>query len=156
MGRPGKGGVRTNEINEIEVITNKINISDEIKIITDSLYKIDTYDSNISNYYSIIDKKLDFWDHVIELDKLNIAQIYRVFRERKRLRRIRRKIKNDLELINTFNKHRQKLLHPASINSLSMEMGKIQSIINKRQYGYSEYTDEELIEILGEDFRKGN
>lgn len=151
-----EGGVRTNEINDIEAITGKIDICEEIKVITDALYKIDTYDSNVSNYYSIIDKKLDFWDHVIELDKLNIAQIYRVFRERKRLRKIRRKIKKDLELINTFNKHRQKLLHPASIKGLSMEMGKIQSIINKRQYSYSEYTDEEIREILGEEFRKEN
>lgn len=149
-----EGGVRTDEINEIEAITNELDICEEIKTVCKCLNKIDTYGDNISNYLSILDKKLDFWDHIVEFDKLNISHIYRVFKERRRLRRIRRKVKNNQELLFTFNKHRQKLLHPTSVDGISIEIFKSKSYIDKRQYSYAEYTDEELAMILGASFTK--
>ena len=139
-----------NEVNEIETITNEANITEELKNICGSLQKLDTYEENINNYLSTIDKKIDFWEHIIELNKLNTSQIYRVYKELKRLRKIRRKIKNDFELLSTFKRNRQKLNFPASVEGIVMEVCKCDSGQNKRKYSYLEYTEEEIKEILGE------
>lgn len=138
-----------NEVNEIETITNDINITEITKEVCEALKKLDTYNGKVGDYLSTLDKKIDFWEHIIELNKLNTSQIYRVYKEIKRLRTLRRKVKNDMELLRTFTAHRQKLNFPASVEGVSIEMFKINSLQSKRQYSYSEYTEEEIKEILG-------
>lgn len=139
-----------NEVNEIEAITNDINIAEITKEVCEALKKLDTYNESINDYLSTLDKKIDFWEHIIELNKLNTSQIYRVYKEIKRLRTIRRKVKNDMELLRTFKDHRQKLNFPASVEGISTEIFKLNNLQSKRKYSYSEYTEDEIKDILGE------
>lgn len=139
------------EVDNIEETVNNMNVAEEIKKVCDILKRIDEYDSKVSGFYSTLDKKLDFWEHVIEFKRLSVSQIYRMFKEMKRLRTIRRKVKNDLEILSNFNKHRQKLTYSASTDSLLMEVCKFEGIQNKRRYSYLEYTEGEFQTILGGD-----
>lgn len=98
---------------------------------------------------SICDKKIDYWEHYIEFNDLNLKQLYRVYKEIKKLRLERRKYKNDAELIRTFKEHEQKMMNAQNREMLLIQVCKTDGKQKNAKYSYSAYTEEEKNKILG-------
>lgn len=98
---------------------------------------------------SICDKKIDYWEHYIEFNSLNLKELYRVYKEIKNLRIERRKYKNDAELIRTFKEHEQKMMNAQNREMLLIQVCKIDGKQKNAKYSYSAYTEEEKNKILG-------
>lgn len=98
---------------------------------------------------SICDRKLDYWEHYIEFNNLSLKEMYRIYKEIKRLRQIRRKYKNDAELMRTFKEHEQKMMNAQNREMLLIQMCKTDGKQKNAKYSYSAYTEEEKNKILG-------
>ena len=124
---------------------------DVIEEISDAIYKLnatDEYKSSLVDKLSEQDKKLSDLYHYIESNKLSTAQCYRIVKEIKQQRLIRRKIKQDITIFATYDKHMSKMLNKDNRNMLLTELHKT----NKRleaEYQNRIYTDEEIEELLG-------
>lgn len=98
---------------------------------------------------SICDQKLDYWEHYIEFNKVELKQLYRIYKEMKRLRMLRRKYKNDKELIKIFKDNEQKMQNPSNREILLVQLCKTDNKQQNAKYGYTAYTEEEKNQILG-------
>lgn len=98
---------------------------------------------------STCDKKIDYWEHYIEFNSLNLKQLYRVYKEIKNLRQERRKYKNDAELIRTYKEHEQKMVNVQNRDMLLIQVCKTDGKQKNAKYSYSAYTEEEKNKILG-------
>ena len=124
-----------------------MNVIEEIKEVVDKLDKIDEYNSTLNEELSINDgKELDLL-HFIENNKINVLWCYRVIKEIKKIRECRRKVKNDMELINKFNEQKNKLITKENRQFLLTELHKREKTLNL-PYKNRQYTDEELQKIL--------
>ena len=112
------------------------------------LNEIEEYKNGLLEQLSEQDKKLSDLYHIIENQKLSTAQCYRIVKEMRKQRQIRRKIKNDIALFGTYDKHINKLLNENNRNMLLTELHKT----NKKlgiEYNNRMYTEEEINKILG-------
>lgn len=112
------------------------------------LSEIEEYKNGLLDQLSEQDKKLSDLYHIIENQKLSTAQCYRIVKEMRKQRQIRRKIKNDIALFGTYDKHINKLLNENNRNMLLTELHKT----NKKlgiEYNNRMYTEEEINKILG-------
>lgn len=119
-------------------------LTDSIQILND----IDEYKDSLLDKLSEQDKKLSDLLHYIEKNKLSTAQCYRIVKEIKKQREIRRKVKNDMNILSTYDKHINKLLNENNRNMLLTELHKT----NKKlgiEYNNRMYTEEEINKILG-------
>ena len=124
-----------------------MNIVEEIKEISDKLDEIDNYNSGLGQQLSSIDKKQQDILHYVETKKLSAFGCYRLFKELKNVRLIRRKIKNDMELSKIYLEQRNKLLSTDNRKFLIQTLYKKEKSLDS-EYKMQEYNEEELEAII--------
>lgn len=125
-----------------------MDVRTEIFNVVQELNEIDDYDNSLSNQLSICDSKISDLMHLIESEALKTNQCYRIVKELKKLRVERRKIKNDMDLLNTYRNNQQKLLNQNNRQMLLAELGKKEKTLNYK-YNNRVYTEEEIKELIG-------
>ena len=131
-------------------------VVDNIKQAIDLLKEVEEYNQQLNGengLISVCDQKIDYWEHYIELEHLTISEVWRIAKEIKNQRILRRKYKNDAELIKVFKDNEDKLRNPGYRDILLNQICKTDSKQKNAKYGYNAYTDEERDYILG---RKGD
>lgn len=129
-----------------------MDVTEKLKESFDILKDIDDYNNQLlgeNGYISTCDKKIDYWEHYIELKPLKVTEAYKILREIKRLRILRRKYKNDAELIKVLNDNNEKLKNINFRSILLTQVYKTKTRQENAKYGYDAYTDEEIKNILG-------
>ena len=124
-----------------------MNIVEEIKEISDKLDEIDNYNSGLGQQLSSIDKKQQDILHYVETKKLSAFGCYRLFKELKNVRLVRRKIKNDMELSKIYLEQRNKLLSTDNRKFLIQALYKKEKSLDS-EYKMQEYQEEELEAII--------
>ena len=124
-----------------------MNIVEEIKEISDKLDEIDNYNSGLGQQLSSIDKKQQDILHYVENNKLSAFGCYRLFKELKKVRLIRRKIKNDMELSKIYLEQKTKLLSTENRKFLLQVLYKKEKSLDS-EYKMQEYKEEELETII--------
>lgn len=124
-----------------------MDIIEEIKDIIEKLDKIDTYNSGLGQQLSSIDKKQQDILHYVENNKLSAFGCYRLFKELKKVRLERRKIKNDMEISKIYLEQRNKLLSTDNRKFLLQTLYKKEKSLDT-EYKLQEYKEEELEEII--------
>lgn len=124
-----------------------MNVMEDIKKTVDILDNIDIYSNGLNEELSIVDGKMQDLLHYVENNKINILWCYRYVREMKRLRLERRRIRNDMELLNKFNEHKNKLISKDNRQFLLAEMNKREKQLNQ-PYKNRQYGEEELEGVL--------
>ncbi len=125
-----------------------MNVIEELKEAVSIINKVDEYKDSLVDRLSEQDKKLSDLLHYIENNKLSTAQCYRIVKEIKKQREIRRKVKNDMNILSTYDKHINKLLNTNNRSMLLAELYKVDKRL-QAEYKNRTYTDEELKELLG-------
>lgn len=97
---------------------------------------------------SEVDSKLSDIYHYIENNNLNTNQRYRAVGAIARLRKERREILNEYELLKTYKLHEQKLCEESNRKMLIAELGKREKSLDL-EYKNRVYTEEELQKIIG-------
>lgn len=129
-----------------------MDVTEKLKESFDILKDIDDYNNQLlgeNGYISTCDKKIDYWEHYIELNPLKVTESYKILREIKRLRILRRKYKNDAELIKVLNDNNEKLKNINFRSILLTQVYKTKTRQENAKYSYDAYTDEEIKNILG-------
>lgn len=122
----------------IEEITSAIKLLNEV----------DEYKENLVNRLSDQDKKISDLYHLIENTKPTTGQCYRIVKELKKQLELRRKIKNDMNILSVYDKNLNKLLNTNNRNMLLTEVHKAEKRLSTT-YQNRIYTDDEINEILG-------
>ena len=97
---------------------------------------------------SLADRKIDYWEHYIELEKIPVPLSYKILMEIKKQRLIRRQCKDELELLKVFRENEGKLCNTNNRKILLTNVCKTDSKHKNAQYNYDAYTEEELEEIF--------
>ena len=126
----------------IENLTKAIELLKEIEEYNDRLHE----DSGL---LSTCDRKIDYWEHYLEFEDLKVTEAYNIIREIKKQRILRRKYKNDSELIKIYRDNQGKLQNKQHRDMLLSLVHKTRKKQTERDYNYDAYTDEERDEILG-------
>lgn len=135
-------------------MTFDIDIVEELKGITESLDKIDSYFNSMSELESNVDMKLSDLYHCIENNQLKTNECYRIVKEIKRQRQIRRSLKNDYELMSVYKNNHARLNNENNRKLFMTELYKRKKELNKK-YKNRVYSEEELENILrGKNDRK--
>lgn len=119
-------------------------INGAIKLLDD----VDNYEQEIPKLQSEVDSRLSDLYHYIENNKLKTNQCYRIVQEIHKLRRERRNINNDHELLRTLKANEQKIINTNNRKMLMTELRKTEKRLNN-QYINRVYTEEEIKKILG-------
>lgn len=127
----------------------KINVKDKIIEVSKMLDELDEYDDSLSSSLSTVDSKICDLMHLIENNTLKTNQCYRIVRELRKLRLERRKIKNDMDLLQVFKTEKNKLLNVEYRKFLLNSIYKEDKRQNNVKYNNRIYSEEELKEILG-------
>ena len=127
----------------------KINVQDKIIEVSKMLDELDEYDDSLSSSLSTVDSKICDLMHLIENNTLKTNQCYRIVRELRKLRLERRKIKNDMDLLQVFKTEKNKLLNVEYRKFLLNSIYKEDKRQNNVKYNNRIYSEEELKEILG-------
>lgn len=98
---------------------------------------------------STCDKKIDYWEHYLELEPLKVTQVYNICREIKKQRSLRRQYKNKAELIKLFKDNEAKMQNSGFRDILLTQLYKTDAKQKNAKYSYGAYTEEERNEILG-------
>lgn len=120
------------------------NIKQSIELLDD----VEKYYEELPILQSNVDCALSDLYHCIENRKFKTNEAYRIVKEIKKQRLIRRKINNDYELLKTFKTHENKLMNSGSRKMLINEMHKTNNRLNQ-PYKNRVYTDDKINEILG-------
>lgn len=113
------------------------------------LQQNEEYYSELFNLLSETDKKIDYWLHYIENETVPVTQSYKIIKEIKRLRGLRRLYKNELSLMKIFKDNEQKLGNASNRRILLTQVQKTNNKQQNAQYNYEAYTEEEINELLG-------
>ncbi len=97
---------------------------------------------------SEVDSKLSDIYHYIENNNLNTNQRYRAVGAIAKLRKERREILNEYELLKTYKLHEQKLCEESNRKMLIAELAKREKSLDL-EYKNRVYTEEELQKIIG-------
>ena len=124
------------------------NIIEELKDVTTKLDKLDEYFNSMSELESNVDMKLSDLYHYIENNTLKTNECYRIVREIKKQRQIRRILKNDYALLSTYKNNHQRLNNEKNRKLFLAEMYKKQKSLNTK-YKNRVLTEEEIIKIIG-------
>lgn len=127
----------------------EINVKDKIIEVSKLLDELDKYDDSLSNLLSNVDSKICDLMHLIENNVLRTNQCYRVIRELHKLRLERRKIKNDMDLIQVFKFEKNKLLNIENRKFLLSAIGKENKRHKNAKYINRVYTEEEIKKLIG-------
>lgn len=124
-----------------------MNVIKEITIVIDELNRIDDYSKNLVTNLSELDLKQQDLLHYIENNTLKTNECYRIIRELKKVREMRRKIKNDMDIISKYNEQKTKLLSTENRRFLLAEIHKREKVLGKK-YINKVYSNEEVETIL--------
>ena len=124
-----------------------MNVIKEITIVIDELNRIDDYSKNLVTNLSELDLKQQDLLHYIENNTLKTNECYRIIRELKKVREMRRKIKNDMDIISKYNEQKTKLLSTENRRFLLAEIHKREKVLVKK-YINKVYSNEEVETIL--------
>lgn len=125
-----------------------MDILEKIKIVVENMDDIENRLGELPELQSEIDCKLQDLYHYIENNQIKTNEAYRIIKEIKRLRTIRRDYKIEYELIKEFQNNYQKL---TQINNRQMLL----AVVNKKlkvittEYTNKGYTNEELQDVIG-------
>ena len=126
-----------------------MSVIENIKKAISLLEENENFYQELFELQSQTDKKIDYWLHYIELEKVPVTQSYKIIKELKRLRNLRRQYKNEMALMRVFKDNEQKL---CNISNRKILLNQICRTDNKQQnakYSYDAYTSEEIEKILG-------
>lgn len=126
-----------------------MNVKDKIVEVTELLDEIDEYDDSLSNTLSNCDSKVSDLYHLAENQKLKTNECYRFVQELRKVLLERRKVKNDMLLLNTYRNEKQKLISNQNRTFLKQSIFKKYRELKEAKYNNRIYTEEEIEEILG-------
>lgn len=126
-----------------------MNIINNLTKAIDLLDEIDDELTKSPNLQSNVDSKLSDIYHYIENNKLTTSQRYRIVGILTDLRRERRQVLNDYELLKTFNNNESKLCNKDNRKMLLAEMRKKEKQLHT-VYKNRIYTEEELKGLVGD------
>lgn len=121
------------------------NIKEAIRLLEENTDAIE----GLSETRSLCDRKVDYWLHKIELETIPVTEAYKIIKEIKKQRNIRRECKNALEILKVFEDNEGKM---CNTNNRKILLNQVCKTANKQanaKYSYDAYTDEELAEIFG-------
>lgn len=127
----------------------KIDILETIIVVIQYLDELENYINTLEDKYIKINQKQQDLLHLIENNKLKTNECYRVIKELHNVRLERRKIKNDMELANTFKLHKTQLLSISNREFLKSLLIKKQEQLVTSKYKNRIYTEDELKEMMG-------
>ena len=127
----------------------KIDILETIIVVIQYLDELENYINTLEDKYIKINQKQQDLLHLIENNKLKTNECYRVIKELHKVRLERRKIKNDMELANTFKLHKTQLLSISNREFLKSLLIKKQEQLVTSKYKNRIYTEDELKEMMG-------
>lgn len=122
-------------------------ITKKFQNVTDILNEIDDYSTGLANKLSEVDQKIQDLLHYIEYNKINILWSYKYIVELKKLRLERRRIKNDMLIIDVYNKHKSKLPSYENRKFFMTEMYKMEKQL-EAPYKNRQYKEGEIEKIL--------
>lgn len=123
------------------------NIKEAIRLLEENESKTD----ELSSLLSQADRKIDYWEHKIELETIPVTEAYNIIKEIKKQRLLRRQYKNDLEILKVFKENESKMSNSGYRQILLTQVCKTANKHENAKYSYDAYTEEELKEI----FNKG-
>lgn len=127
-------------------------VLNNIKQAIELLKEVEDYNNELNGengFISTCDKKIDYWLHYLELEDLKVTEAYKIIREIKKQRTLRRRYKNDAELIKLFKDNENKLANASYRDILLTQLHKTDNKHKNLKYCYSAYTEEERNDILG-------
>ena len=127
----------------------KIDLLETIIVVIQYLDELENYINTLEDKYIKINQKQQDLLHLIENNKLKTNECYRVIKELHKVRLERRKIKNDMELANTFKLHKTQLLSISNREFLKSLLIKKQEQLVTSKYKNRIYTEDELKEMMG-------
>lgn len=125
-----------------------MDVLEELKNAINILNKVDEYKDTLVDKLSEQDKRLSDLEHYIEENKLSTNQCYRMIKEIKKQREIRRKIKNDYTILTNYGNNINKLINHDSRRMLLEKIYKVNKSLEAK-YKNRIYTKEDLEELLG-------
>lgn len=125
-----------------------MDVLEELKNAINILNKVDEYKDSLVDKLSEQDKRLSDLEHYIEENKLSTNQCYRMIKEIKKQREIRRKIKNDYTILTNYGNNINKLINHDSRRMLLEKVYKTNKSLETK-YKNRIYTEEDLEELLG-------
>ena len=123
-------------------------VLDNVREAVELLDDVDNMHEDLIQQLSIADKKIDYWEHMMELKTIPVTQAYKIIKEMKRLRISRREAKNELELLKVFRDNQGKLCNTDNRKMLLSNLYKTSNKQQNAQYNYDAYTTEELEEVF--------
>lgn len=126
-----------------------MSVIENIKKAISLLEENENYYQELFELQSQTDKKIDYWLHYIELEKVPVTQSYKIIKEIKRLRNLRRQYKNEMALMRVFKDNEQKLCNISNRKILLNQVCKTDNKQQNAKYSYDAYTTEEIEKILG-------
>ena len=112
------------------------------------LNEIEDYDNGLAEKLSNADSKLSDLYHVVEQYKLKTNECYRIIQEEKKVLLERRKIKDDIALLNVFKTQKEKLMNEKNRSFFKQSIYKKNKELNESTYKNRVYTDEEISKLL--------
>ena len=111
------------------------------------LNEIEEYSQSLNDRLSEYDLRTADILHLIENEKLNSSQCWRVLKELKEIRNERRKVKQDMSIAYVFEKHKNKLVNKDNRIMLMTEIFKCQKNLGSN-YKYKMYDEEQINSFL--------
>lgn len=125
-----------------------IEIQNQLNAVVDYLDNVQAIKDNHSSAMQDVEYRISDILHLIELNDIPDSCCKKLIAELKELRILRRNLKNQYELLKTFETHKEKLLKDNSRFMFSSEIGKTVKRLNSCIYSNRVYTQEELDNFL--------
>lgn len=122
-------------------------LAEKIYETIDFLNEIDSMEQELRDKLSEMDNRTQDLMHYLENNKLKAYEHTKLSMELKRVREERRKVKNDMAIINEFKKNCMQLQNPKGREALK-NIIKRQEKLNNGKYHNRVYKDEELEQII--------
>lgn len=124
-----------------------IEMVESIKKSCEMLNDMEEYSNTLNERLSEYDLKTADLLHLIENERLNSSQCWRVLKELKTIRNERRKVKQDMQISYTFEKHKNKLVNKDNRIMLMTEIFKCQKNLGNN-YKYKMYDEDQINSFL--------
>lgn len=116
----------------------------QMSSIMSQLDDLDVHISELSANLEKVDHAIMDISHYVEFNKFSLKSSYYIINMFHELRVLRREIKDEIEISDVFNQHRQKIINDGNRQMLMNEVYKKEKKLNERVYGYR-VLDEEFI-----------
>lgn len=110
------------------------------------LNSLDNYKDSLNESLSLKDQSLSDLYHYIEFNKLDSKGSYRMIKELKSVLTDRRKIKDDMSILHSFEEQKDRLIKKENRQLISSSIHKQDRMLKK--YNYNIYSEEELKELM--------